>query len=299
MSVYRVKSMTGFGRAQRDTSRGQFVVEIRSVNNRFVDVGVALPRELNLLETPLRALVKQRIPRGKVDLRVRFTPNETQLPQVKLNAVMAAQYIEQLRKLQELGASGDVPMQLIASLPGVLDNSAADVDEQLMWRYLQSVVDQAIESLDRERAREGLAIGQQLQELGAELRAEIEEMAGGQDGVVEKFRQRLRQRITELLGEAKDQVDPGRLEQEVALFADRADINEELVRLRAHLDRYDQLLKNEDGNSVGKNVDFLIQEFSREINTICSKTRDSDLTGLALNMKSVVERMREQIQNVE
>jgi uncharacterized protein (TIGR00255 family) len=299
MNTYRVRSMTGYGRAQQDTDRGQFTVEIRTVNNRFLDFNITLPRELGMLETPLRTLIKQKLSRGKIDMRVRFAPNETQQPTVTLNKALAEQYLRQLGELQKIGCSSEIPVQLVASLPGVLETSATEIDEPTMWRHLQSVVDQALESLQHERSREGLAIGQQLDELGAALRERIGELDGRRAAVTEKYRERLLQRLAELLGAAKDQLDPGRLEQEAALMADKADITEEIVRLQAHLERFDQLLCNAGDEAVGKNVDFLVQEFSREINTICSKTRDTDLTSLGLEMKSTVEKIREQIQNVE
>jgi uncharacterized protein (TIGR00255 family) len=299
MATYRVNSMTSFGRAQGDTPRGQFVVEVRTVNNRFLDLSVALPRELNVLETALRGMVRQQISRGKVEMRVRYTPNEEQQPHVELNRAMASQYIEQLRRLQELGCEGDVSLGLLAGLPGVLESAPPEVDEQEMWRCLQPVAEQAMEAMQRERSREGLAIGEQLHGLAAALRARIAELDDTRGPVVEKFRDKLLQRIGELMAGAKDQLDPGRIEQEAALLADKADISEEIVRLRAHLDRFGELMSASADEPVGKNVDFLVQEFNREVNTICSKTRDTELTSLGLEMKSLVEKIREQIQNVE
>jgi len=180
-----------------------------------------------------------------------------------------------------------------------LDSAGGDADEESQWAALRPVVEQAIDALDAERLREGEAIGRQLADLSAELRAALDALEGGRDGIVEKFRERLLARVAELLGEGRDRLDPGRLELEIALYADRADIAEEIVRLRAHMELYGQLLSAPADEPVGKNIDFLVQELNREINTICSKTRDSDQTALGLAMKSVVERIREQVQNVE
>jgi uncharacterized protein (TIGR00255 family) len=190
-------------------------------------------------------------------------------------------------------------MALVAGMPGVLESTGGDADEESQWAVLRPVVEQALSALDAERMREGEAIGRQLAALAAELRVALDALERGRDGIVEKFRERLLARVAELLGEARNQLDPGRLELEVALYADRADISEEIVRLRAHMERHDQLLAAPADESVGKNLDFLVQELNREINTICSKTRDSEQTALGLAMKSIVERIREQVQNVE
>jgi uncharacterized protein (TIGR00255 family) len=292
--------MTGFGRSQADGPLGQFTVEIRSVNNRFLDVGIALPRELAMLETPLRALLKSRLARGKVDARARFVPCvDGPAGGVRLNEALAARYVAELRKLAAFGTTQEVPIALVAGMPGVLESAGGDADEESRWATLRAVVEPAIDALDAERLREGEAIGRQLADLSGELRVALDALEGGRDGIVEKFRERLLARVAELMGEGRDRLDPGRLELEVALYADRADISEEIVRLRAHMERYDQLLAAPADEPVGKNLDFLVQELNREINTVCSKTRDSDQTALGLAMKGIVERIREQVQNVE
>lgn len=296
---FRLKSMTGYARVQAETALGQILVEVRTVNNRYADITCALPRELAILENAVRAQIKQQVARGKVDVRVRLATHEAGQTAVRLNEPLAAEYIAQIARLREMGVEGELSLAFIAGLPGVLEVGAGDLDEEALWHALQPVLLQALDALDAERRREGAAIGEQLHELGGELEQLIDRVDSNCSVVVQKFRERLLQRIGDLLGEARDQLDPGRLEQEVALFADRADISEEIVRLRSHLARYRQLLAADDGQPVGKNVDFLLQEFNREVNTICSKSRDTELTAIGLEMKSVVERMREQIQNVE
>jgi uncharacterized protein (TIGR00255 family) len=299
MAWYHIMSMTGFGRAQRETSRGQFTVEVRTVNNRFQDINISLPREFNILEVPMRTLLKQEIPRGKIDCRVWFVPSEQHQPQVQINAGLAGQYVTKLRGLEEVGATGGISMDLLTKLPGVVELLPAEIDEQVMWRYLRGVVEQALDSLNRERVREGNALAEQLIGLGGELRALAARVTDKKDAVLLRFRERLNARLAELEAQTKTPLEPGKLENEVALFADRCDITEELVRLTAHLDRYESMINVDENQPIGKNLDFLVQEFMREINTICSKSRDTEITAPALEMKSIVERIREQVQNIQ
>lgn len=299
MIQFGIQSMTGFGRAQAETAVGQFMVELRTVNNRFQDTSISLPRELGQFESLMRALLKQEIPRGKVDCRVRYTPIESQFPKVSLNLSLAEQYITQLKRLQEMGLSGEIRVEAVTSLPGVLEVAPAEMDEQVMWQALQDVARQAIAALNQERTREGRALGEQLHDLMVQLRGLVEQVDAQKHEVVQRYRERLTQRIEELEADIKTKLDAGRLEMEVALFADRSDISEELVRLRAHLDRLDALIKNEENAPAGKNLDFLVQELGREVNTIGSKVRETGITGMALEMKSIIERIREQVQNVQ
>lgn len=299
LTSFRIQSMTGFGRAQAETTIGQLLVELRTVNNRFQDISIALPRELNLFESALRNLVKAEIPRGKIDCRIRYTPTEAQQPKVRINAALAKEYVEQLRQLKDLGLATELPVQVLTSMPGVMEITPAEMDEQQAWAAVEGVMRAAIEALRAERAREGQALGVQLYELGAQLGILVGKVEANQAEVIARYRERLLQRVAELENEIKTKLDPGRLEMEVALFVDRSDVSEEVVRLRAHIERLNALLLNEHKEPAGKNLDFLTQELGREVNTIGSKVRDTTLTGLALEMKSIVERIREQVQNIQ
>ena len=299
MPEFNLHSMTGFGRAQAQTTAGQFSIELQTVNSRFQDFSVFLPRELNQFESALRAQFKGEVPRGKLDCRIRYTPSEAGQPQVAINEALARQYVERLQALKDLGASGDLSLQLLTTLPGVIEIKAAEVDEQSMWEILKSVAAQALDSLRQERRREGQAIGEQLHELMLQMRGLVEAADQYKDDVVARYRERLSARAAELEAAVKTQLDPGRLEMEIALFADRADVSEELVRLRTHLERFESLIENKEGAPAGKNLDFLIQELNREVNTLGSKVRETRVTGLILEMKSIIERIREQVQNVQ
>ncbi|MEN6625552.1 MAG: YicC/YloC family endoribonuclease [Candidatus Sumerlaeia bacterium] len=294
-----LRSMTGFSRVRTETALGQFTVELRSVNNRFHDASVSLPRELAGLEMKVRGLLKGRIARGKIDCRVRCLFAEQARPEVQLNLPLAHSYIERLNELRHAVAASEVPLELVAGLPGVLEVVPAEIDENTQWAALLDALDEAFAAFDRDRAREGGALGQQLSDLGNQLRERLAGIALRKDEVVTLYRERLGQRLAELEEQIKTRLEPGRLEMEVALYADRADISEEIVRMLAHLDRYDDLLAGGGDDSAGRALDFLLQEMGREVNTIMSKSRDTTLTGLGLEMKSILEKIREQIQNIQ
>ena len=294
-----LKSMTGFGRAQTATPEGVFTVELRCVNNRFLDSSVMLPRKLSTHEGAVREMLRARISRGKLECRVRFAPAEAARPEVKINQELAAEYATQLQGLADLTGEGTVPLKVLISLPGVLEVGGIESDEESLWPWLLAAVTEALANFEAERRREGEALGKALSELGARLATLREQAEEIKDEVVMRFRARLAARIAELEEGTTARLEPGRLELEIAMYAEKCDINEELVRLGAHLERYAQLIANAKGEPVGKNFDFLLQEIGREVNTIGSKSRETQLTGLALEMKNIAEQIREQIQNIE
>lgn len=292
------QSMTGFGQAQMNTAIGQLAVELRTVNNRFHDLALSLPRELANCEMPLRALLRATVTRGRVDVRVRFT-SPTSGANALLNVELVREWVQQLRALRELGVHGEITPDTVLAIPGVAQGGVTALDEEVAWAALRPVVDQALAALARERAREGAALAEQLVADGRRI-AELRELVHAQrEAIVSRYRTRLTERIAELEAETRAKLEPGRLEMEVAMFADKADISEETVRLGVHLDRFFALLAHPAEESIGKQLEFLLQEFGREINTICSKARDTDVTGHALEMKNLVERIREQAANVQ
>jgi uncharacterized protein (TIGR00255 family) len=301
VSSTNLKSMTGFGRAEAQTPLGHFAVELKSVNSRFLEARALLPPALSGLEHELRMLLHARVRRGKLDCRVRFTPAPGQVRPAQFNEGVIRDY---LQRLKELHSRLDMPpvslgVEDLLRLPGALEAAGEDVDLDPYWEALRPVVESALSRFDDERAREGAATGEQMRRELELLRARRAEIEAVRPAVVERFRERLLARIAELSEEVRGKLDPGRLELEVALFADRSDISEELTRLEAHLRRLDELLANAKGAPVGKALDFLIQEILREINTTASKLREIEAVSAALEMKSAVERLREQIQNLE
>jgi uncharacterized protein (TIGR00255 family) len=297
--MHMLMSMTGYGQAQAEGPLGLFTVELRTVNNRFQDISITLPRELNALEMPLRMLIKQEIPRGRIDCRVRFTASSAAQPTVGLNLDLVQAWLEQLRQLEPLGVHEAISVQTVLNLPGVLQSQASTGNETELFEQLRPVVQQALQALNAERRREGEALGRELQQQVDTLRSLAEQIELNKDEVVNRYRERLQTRIAELEADLKTTLDPGRIATEVALFADRVDITEELARLRVHLERFTQLLTREQKEPAGKSIEFLLQEIGREINTTCSKARDTTVVGLGLEMKAVVERLKEQIANIQ
>lgn len=296
-----LKSMTGFGRAEAQTSAGHFGVEIKSVNSRFLEARAYLPPALTGLEPELRNLLQKRVRRGKVDCRIRFTPAPGQARPAQINEGLIRDYSRQLSALQRELAPDlpDVGVDTLLRLPGAFEVSGDSNDLEGLWSELRPVVESALSAFDQERRREGEALKVQILEELALLRSRRASVDEVKSAVVDKFRERLLARIAELSEEVRGKLDPGKLELEVTLYADRCDISEELVRMEAHFNRLEELVEGKGPGGVGKAMDFLIQEILREVNTTSSKLRDLDAVSAALDMKSAIERVREQIQNLE
>jgi uncharacterized protein (TIGR00255 family) len=292
-----IYSMTGFGRAQQSTPLGTIGVELRTVNNRFQDLSVSLPRELASLEAALRAMLQAAIPRGKIDARVRLSaPAAALQAQVRINRDLARRFMDELRALDDGQA---VPLQVVTALPGVVELAPPDLDEAAVWGALEGVVRDALAALQEARAREGAALAGQLRALVGEMQAAVGRIESRQPEILERWRRKLGDRLEELSRTLNVPVEPARLAMEVALYADRSDVSEELVRLRAHLERFDGLLADPSGEPTGKSLEFLMQELLREVNTLGSKCRDTEALGETLAMKSIVEKMREQVANIQ
>ena len=291
-----VKSMTGYGKAEHATGTGRVIVEIRSVNHRYGEMTIKMPRTWLALENEVKKCVATRIKRGKVDVFVQRETGagEASLPQA--NLPLARAYFAALLALkEELGLDEPVSLDQIAAQKDVLVSGEAEVNADELQEELLSVVNAAVDNLEAMRSREGetlLADIRQRRELLASL---IEGIAARAPQVPAEYAVRLRERLAQLLRDAA--VDEGRLAQEVALLADRSDITEELVRFRSHLEQFDAALKM--GEPVGRKLDFLLQELNREANTIGSKANDAEVAAAVVALKAELEKIREQVQNIE
>lgn len=290
-----IRSMTGYGKGEATGAAGRCVVEVRTVNHRYGEVTVKLPRSFLAYEHELRKAAANRIKRGKADLFVQWEEavGAAQVPPVNMAAARGYQaaFLELAR---ELRLSPEIPLSLIVSQKNVLQEAAGEEQPDLLPQVLQAVL-AALDALDAMRLREGEALERDLRERRqglAELVAQVTERA---PLVVEEYEAKLRQRLTKLLNDAE--LDPQRLAQEVALMADRCDVTEELVRLQSHFVQFDETLALTE--PVGRKLDFLMQELNREVNTIGSKANDAQVTALVVQMKAELERMREQVQNIE
>lgn len=292
-----MKSMTGFGRGSTTGENFSVSVDLKTVNNRFLDVHLRIGPELSSLEATIKKRIGQRLSRGRVDASITF--ERTSEVAYELNRPLIAGYLSVLREMQtEFEVTGEPDINLIARLPGAMQSARDGLDAQMV-SGIESAIDEALDDLEQMRAREG-------QELAAEMRARLDEIekhvpviedAAG--GLVEAYRARLQKRIAELV--ARDgqniELEQGRLAQEVAYLADRSDISEEIARLRSHLTQFREMV--ESVGETGKRLDFLLQELNREANTVLSKSSDLTIKDAGLAIKAEVEKLREQVQNVE
>src|SRR4029453_10791889 len=294
-----LRSMTGFGRAESGGAGGTVTVEARSVNHRHLDIAIRLPRALSALEMDSRRLIQARVERGRIDVSVQLGPPPGQsTQQIRVDAALASQYIEQARALGLATGLGDeVSLSWVLERPGVVvrtedSDTAAGV---IAWPALEDVLGRALDELVRCRATEGEALAAELYAQHAALRAQVDLIAARTPTALARYQERLRERIAALLGDAV--IDQGRIVTEVAIWAEKTEVREELTRLAAHLDQLAMLLDK--GGSIGRPLDFLIQELNREVNTIASKADDLELSQSALAAKGIIEKMREQAQNLE
>ena len=290
-----IKSMTGYGRCEDILSDRKISIEIKSVNNRFSDYNIKMPRFLLFLEDKIRKEAAEYITRGKVDIHINIE-SYTDDSQVILNEAVAKQYIDAARKLRDtFDLRDDISTMQICRFGDVFRMEKAELDEDKLWQDVKSVLDRALESFSAMRAREGARIYEDLKsrvDFMSKLASEVDERS---PIVVNEYKERLYQKIKETL-ENKD-VDESRVLTEVAIFADKVAINEETVRLASHFKEYYEILDSDE--PAGRRLDFLIQEINREVNTIGSKANDLFITKTVVTLKGEIEKMREQIQNIE
>lgn len=291
-----IKSMTGFGRGELEKDGRVWTAEVRCVNNRYLDLKMKLPRGYACLEEKIRKKVTETHLRGRVDLLVSISGDFSDLHEVKVNLALAAGYRDALQTLsEEFGLENTITPQLLATYPDVLVREQKDEDVLVVWELVEKIIDAALESCDTMRAQEG-------EVLSADLRGRLtyfeKTIAGIEKNIPELLEQRqrnLRERLDKLLTTV--QLDPARLAQEIAMMADKTDVTEEIVRLRCHIGQFTLFLA--EGNGIGRKLDFLIQEFLREVNTLASKINDATVAHLTVDLKSELEKMREQVQNIE
>lgn len=294
-----IQSMTGFGRASVDSQGYHFEIEARSVNHRYLDVRVRLPRLLAGLEPDLRARAQERFARGKVDIGIVSPETATPQPRLEVDLDTAREYLRAAQALRDEKVEGSLDVASLLVLPGVTRFVEPELPEEALRRELLPAFDRAIEAVAEMRAAEGRALEREL--LGrvrrvAELADELEARAGT---VGEAVRARLRKR-TEQLAQESGLFDEARLHQEIVIAADRFDVTEELVRLRSHVEQFRSTIESgEAGNPVGRRLEFLLQELGREANTVGSKAGDAPVAHTAVELKGELERLREQVMNIE
>lgn len=295
-----IRSMTGFGRASFQVDDLAFDVEVRSVNHRFLDARVRLPRLLSSLEAEVRSRVQARFARGKVDVSVSAPGGGAPAPRLEIDLEAARAYLRAAVDLNEGQAvEGSLDVGTLLGLPGVSRFVEQELSAEALHEALLSAVDHALDTLDAMRAAEGEALERELLRRVAAVEAMASSLGGRAAAVQESVRERLRRRA-EQLGQETGLLDEARLHQEIVIAADRLDITEEIVRLRSHVEQFRSIAASGDvGKPVGRRLDFLLQEFGREANTIGSKGSDALVSHEIVELKADIERLREQVQNVE
>jgi uncharacterized protein (TIGR00255 family) len=293
-----ITSMTGYGVAERDLPLGKVAVEVRSLNHKYLDISLRLPRGFFTLEPKVRDLVKKGVSRGRVDLTMRVDPSISTVPRYRLEAdtSLAEEYIHLLDSIKEkFGLKGEVTLDHIAGVREIVPFFEVKEDTELYWEEIASVMEQALRALDESRRKEGEALEADLRKRLEEARKLMEEIKGRTPLVVDAYRERLRERVRALL-EGSD-FDERRFHQEVAYFAERSDVSEEVIRMESHMHQFEYKLQEE--GPAGRGLDFIIQEMNREANTIGAKATDAEIAHKVIELKSELEKMREQAQNIE
>lgn len=290
-----IKSMTGYGKSSLSINSREYQVEIKTVNHKYIDVNIKMPRIISYLEEDVRKLVVSRIKRGKVDIQISFENYSQDGNDVKINTELAQIYIQSLRKLAEAeNLSSNIEVTEITKLPDVL-TIKSNLDENETKEELLQVVNEAIDKLIQMRKVEGEKISKDILDKIARIEQKNEEIFSLSTGLIEEYVVKLEARVKELL--KTEELDKSRLMQEVVIYADKCSVEEEVTRLRSHIYQLRYLINSEE--PIGKKMDFLIQEMNRETNTIGSKANNLKITNTVVDIKTILEDIREQIQNIE
>ncbi|HEX2271591.1 MAG TPA: YicC/YloC family endoribonuclease [Pyrinomonadaceae bacterium] len=292
-----MKSMTGYGKGTMAGEDFSVSVDLKTVNNRFLDIHLRAGSELAPLEPAIKKRISSRLSRGRVDVTISL--ERTAQLAYELNRPLIAGYINALKQLQQdFSIGGELDINLLARIPGALQPARNGLDDRI-GEALHAALDQALDELEKMREQEGEALKSELRERVQKIEGIVPTIEAAADGLAESYRTRLQKRIGELLNRGGQvvEIDPARLAQEVAYLADRSDVSEEMVRLRSHLNQFQEAL--EAPGEAGKMLDFLLQELNREANTTLSKSTDLQIKEAGLAIKAEVEKLREQVQNVE
>ncbi|MBR2241325.1 MAG: YicC family protein [Clostridia bacterium] len=291
-----MKSMTGFGRSKVEENSREYIVEIKSVNHKYSDISIKLPRNIMCFEEKIKKIISNNISRGKVDVFVTFNNYSEEGKDVVINKELARNYINQLRELAiENSLDDKIRVTEITKMPDVLQLKIQDDESDVIWRELEKCVNEAVYNFVDMREAEGERIKQDLKIRIDNVEQLVNSIFSYTTGLIEEYVVKLRERVKEVL--QTDVVDETRLAQEIVIYADKCSIEEELTRLRSHIVQFKNLLETKE--PVGKKIDFLIQEMNRETNTIASKSVKLEITNLAIEIKTAMEDIREQIQNIE
>ena len=291
-----IKSMTGYGRAVETVNGREFTVELRSVNNRYLDCNVKLPRSVSFAEETVKQAVKASVSRGKVDVFISVKSENAEDTTIRLNPAVLEGYLAAMRQMVDAyNVRDDISVSTVSRLPEVFSVEKPEVDEKQLLSDLMQVVEQALAGYDAMRCTEGAALDADLRSRGNTILDLVSQVEQGNAQTVVDYRARLEAKLKEVL--ANTNIDESRILTEAAIFADKVAVDEETVRLRSHLQQMNTMLDG--GGAVGRKLDFLLQEMNREANTIGSKCTDVVLARIVVDIKAELEKIREQTQNIE
>ena len=292
-----IKSMTGFGRCEVAEGQRRFVVEMKGVNHRYLDVNIRMPKKLNFFETAIRSLLKQSVQRGKVDIFITYEDLSESQVALKYNETLAGEYLKSFQQMQEtFGLENDVRVSHLSRCPEVLTMEEQAVDEEELWNELKKALSGAISQFVETRSTEGENLKKDLLEKLDDMLMLTEQIEKRSPQIIAEYREKLETKVKELLEDT--QIEESRIAAEVVMFADKICTDEEIVRLRSHIVHMKETLKS-DENGIGRKLDFIAQEMNREANTILSKANDLETSNVGINLKTEIEKVREQIQNIE
>ncbi len=294
-----VCSMTGFGRSEVTEGQRKYVVELKSVNNRYLDINIKMPKKFNAFEAAIRSELKNYMKRGKVDVFISYEDFSESESKVKYNKAIAGEYYAYLKEMAEdFGLDNDVRISVLSRFPEVFTMEEEELDEKEVWGGIKKALDHAGSQFLESRKREGEFLCQDLFEKLDCMKENVEYITERSPEIISEYKARLREKIQDLLEDK--QVDENRIAMEVTLYADKVCVDEELTRLRSHIEATrDTLKEGDDKDGIGRKLDFLAQEMNREANTILSKSTDLKISDRGIALKTDIEKVREQIQNIE
>ncbi len=291
-----LKSMTGYGRAQQCIDNYEITVEIKSVNHRFFEFNAKTPRAYGYLDEKLKSFVQRSVSRGKIDVGVTIYKTEGLSSEVEVNKALAGEYVNALRQLEgELNLKDDLTLSSISRFSDIFTVKKINEDEQVVWERVSEVAKQAVEKFVAMRADEGKQMKKDLTEKLEHIESLVKKLEEQSPNTVKAYRERLTAKMNEVLG--AQNIDESRILLEAAIFSEKVAVDEETVRLRSHIKQFYNLLEAKE--PIGRKLDFLVQELNREANTIGSKAQDVEMTAVVVDIKSDIEKIREQIQNIE
>lgn len=292
-----IRSMTGYGKQSLNVDGREYQVEIKSVNHRYLDINIKMPKTLSYLEETVKKEISEKIKRGKVDVFITYENNSKEGRNITINKELAKLYIEQLKELaEEEKISSNIEVMEIAKFPDILTIKVDEEDEKIKQEIIQ-VTTEATNKIVEMKAIEGEKIAQDLLQRINKIENKIMEISSKSTGLIEEYVVKLEKRIQEIL--KTEEIDKSRIAQEVVIYADKCSIQEEITRLKSHIYQFRNLITNNQNEAIGKKLDFIIQEMNRETNTIGSKANNLEITNGVIDIKTEIEDIREQIQNIE